>query len=150
MLVDEVTSLWIRQLDLEGVHHVFCSFQIFALPSIWICVGTLQVSVFSDHMHPERSALVFAADDSVSRMMYASSWYLFISACTRFASASANTIAWYSASAELKLTLPSVRLSVAIVLPASRSTLPVVLCVLLTQPRQSSHASIGDGSNFQI
>ena len=49
-----------------------------------------------------------------------------------FTSVSAETIAYYSASAELMLTLPCVRLIVAVVRPAYRSTIPVVLRLVLT------------------
>ena len=71
----------------------------------------------------------------------------------------ADTIPWYSASAELRLTLLCVRLTVAIVFPAYPSTIPVVLCLVFTQPPQPlslvavsslPQTSLALGSNFQM
>ena len=66
-----------------------------------------------------------------------------------------DTIAWYSASTELKLTLPCVRLIVFVLLPAYRSTIPDVLRVVFTQPLPMaecslSRASVGNGFNFHM
>ena len=54
-----------------------------------------------------------------------------------------DAIAEYSASAWLKLTLPWVRLIVAIALPACRGRIPVVLCPVFTQRLKSlSHVAV--------
>ena len=67
----------------------------------------------------QRSALTFAADEFVSVVMYVSSWYSFRIYCiVFFASASAVAIAQHSASGELKMTLPPVRLIVAVAFSA--------------------------------
>ena len=66
-------------------------------------------------------------------------------------------MAYYSGSAELKLTLLCVRLIVAVVLPAYMSTIQVVLRLIFARPVQSlvavvtlSRDSLAHGSNFQM
>ena len=100
--------------------------------------------------HPRRSASALAADESVSRMMCIL-WYSPRTSCTCFASASADTIPLYSASAELRLTLPRVRLIVDIVLLAYLSTIPVVLLLVITQSHQSlSHVAVSSLSRASV
>ena len=97
--------------------------------------------------HPWRSAFAFVADESVLRMMWVSSWDSPRISCTCLASASADAIPWYSASAELRLTPLCVRLIVAIVFPSYLSTIPVVLFLVFAQPPQSL-SLVAIGSSF--